>query len=229
MPATTSVMRICAPWAAICLAVRLEAAQAEPGGATCDDAGVAVFAAMPTDVADACRGAADAIAFFRAARLQTDVAMEIHVRNALPQGVGPGAAGGFLAREGRILMLPYAEFRKIGTWFGVPIDRRLYRSLAAHEVAHALASGNFAVRMPSVEAHEYIAYVTMFSTMDPGLRERILAAIPETEPERTPRLSAAFHLFEPMRFGVTAYRHYIGPDGGPEYLRDILAGRAMAH
>ena len=31
-----------------------------------------------------------------------------------------------------------------------------------------------------------------------------------------------------MRFGVTAYRHYIGPDGGPEYLRDILAGRAMA-
>jgi len=31
-----------------------------------------------------------------------------------------------------------------------------------------------------------------------------------------------------MRFGVTAYRHYVGPEGGPEYLREILAGRAMA-
>lgn len=229
MPVASSVLRTCARCAGLCLALRLDAALAGAGTAMCEAGEVAVFAAAGEDVADACGGAADAIGFFRATRLLADMPVEIHVQDVLQQAVGPGAAGGFLAREGRILMLPYAEFRKIGTWFGVPIDRRLYRSLAAHEVAHALASGNFAVRMPSVEAHEYIAYVTMFSTMDPGLRERILAAIPETEPERTPWLSAAFHLFEPMRFGVTAYRHYIGPDGGPEYLRDILAGRAMAH
>src|SRR5690606_41633314 len=118
----------------------------------CEAGEVGVFAAAGEDVADACGGAADAIGLFRATRLLADMPVEIHVQDVLQQAVGPGATGGFLAREGRILMLPYAECRKNGTWFGVPIDRRRYRSLAAHDVAHALGSSKFAVPKHSVIA-----------------------------------------------------------------------------
>src|SRR5690606_11844739 len=132
-----------------------------------------------------------------------------------------------LAREGKILMLPYAEFRKIGAWFGVPTDRDLYRSLAAHEAAHALASANFTVRPPSIQAHEYIAYVTMFSTMEPALPR----ANPRSHPRPRARADAAtFRGLPPVRAdalrrnGVPALRRAGGwagvPAGDPGWQGD---------
>lgn len=229
MSATSSFLRTGAWWMTLCLAVHSGAAFAESGQTTCEALGVRVLASLAQDAADACRGAKDAIDFFRGRRLKTDISIEIHVQDDMPPAAGPGAAGSFLEREGRILILPYAAFRRNETWFGVPIDRHLYRSVAAHEVAHALAAANFSIPNPSIQAKEYIAYVAMFSSMDPALRARILDAVPQLVSGRAVRLTAPLHMFEPMRFGVESYRHFLDLESGHVYLQEVFAGKALAH
>ena len=84
-----------------------------------------------------------------------------------------GAAGCFIERDGVALMHPYASFLREETWFQVPVEPELYRSLAAHEAAHVLAGSNFAVSKPTIRAKEYVAYVVMFEVMNADLRSRI--------------------------------------------------------
>lgn len=194
----------------------------------CEVRGMKIFALLAQDAADACQGAKDALELFNAERLKTDIQIEIHVQDDLPPQLSPNAAGGFFQAEGKILMLTYAGFRKNKTWFNVPIDRRLYRSVAAHEAGHALGARNFAIPHPSIQAKEYVAYVTMFATMDAALRAQILQASPGPEFRNPDRLSALLYMFEPMRFGVEAYRHHLSPEYGRNYLQKVLAGKALA-
>ena len=151
----------------------------------------------------------------------------IEVTPRLPDEAGPTAAGCFIEQRRRIYMLPYARFREQKTWFGVPIDRRMYRSLAAHEATHALAACLFTVPNPTIQAKEYIAYVAMFSTMDEALRARALRATPGTGFESEARITPLLYMFDPMRFGAEAYRHYLKPEAGPAFVKAILAGRAL--
>ena len=193
----------------------------------CETRGVKVVASLAQDAADACRGAKDAMDFFNAEHLKTDIQVEIHVQDSLPPELSPNAAGCFIQADKKILMRPYASFRKNKTWFDVPIDRRLYRSLAAHEVGHALGSCNFAIPNPSIQAKEYVAYITMFATMDAALRARILKASHGPGFKNPDRLTALLYMFEPMRFGVEAYRHHLSADYGGSYLQKVLDGKAL--
>lgn len=214
---------------AICLGVHAAMASEALDPVSCDIDGVTVQASRAEDAADACRGAGDAIDFFRANRLETAITVRIHVRDVLPPEAGRNAAGCFLDRDGMVVMRPYAQFREYGTWFNVGIDRRMYRSLAAHEVAHALAAANYTMAEPGIQAKEYIAYVTMFATMDAKLRARILAANAHARPAGAGGLTALLYMFDPMRFGVASYRHYLELDDGPVYLGAVLAGIALDH
>lgn len=218
--------RLARPLAVSMAACSMPAVAAEQG-ATCGVPGVKVIASVKQDAADICQGAKDAIGFFHAEKLKTDTLIEIHVQDTLPSEAGPSAAGCFLQRDGKILMRPYAAFRKNKTWFDVPIDRRLYRSLATHEVAHALGTCNFSIPNPSIQAKEYVAYVTMFSTMDRTLRARILKAAPAAGFENADRLTALLYMFDPMRFGIESYRHHAGSGNGRAYLQEVFSGKVL--
>ena len=41
------------------------------------------------------------------------------------------------------------------------------------------------------------------------------------------RLTALLYMFEPMRFGVEAYRHHLSADYGGSYLQKVLDGKAL--
>ena len=125
-------------------------------------------------------------------------------------------------------MLSHSDFEKCGNWFNVPISRRLYRSLVAHEVAHAVAACNFTIPQPSIQAQEYIVYVTMFAAMEPELRACVLWQFPGEGDEGDWQMSTALYLLDPLRFGVQAYRHLSIPANGRDYLHAILAGHALA-
>lgn len=145
----------------------------------------------------------------------------------LPPEASPSAAGCYLHAENRAVVLAYSAFTKYGTWFDVAIDRSLYRSLVAHEVAHSIAAANFSMPSAAIQAHEYLAYVTMFATMAPAQRERVLAQYPLAGFEDDEKMSAMIYLFDPMRFGVRAYRHFLERTNGREYLHSVLAGNAL--
>ncbi len=110
----------------------------------------------------------------------------------------------------------------------MPIDARMQRSVAAHEVAHALAACNFAASRPPVHAQEYVAYVVMLATMDPALRGRVLEANPGDGFATVSTIGELLYAFDTQRFGVEAYRHYAKPGHGDAFLRAVLAGEALA-
>ncbi len=188
---------------------------------------MAVRPADPRDISDACDGARAALAFFGALGLPAIDPLAIEIVDALPQAAGPSAAGCYIEQRKRIYLTPYRIFRKHKTWFGLPITRDLYRSLATHEAAHALAGCHFAIPDPTIQAKEYIAYVATFAAMAPALRERALRRLSGTGFDSEARITPLLYLFDPMRFGAESYRHYRKDGNGADFLRAILAGKAL--
>ena len=149
------------------------------------------------------------------------------VTPSLPVQAGPSAAGAFVEQHRRSYILPYARFKAMDSWFGVRIERRMYRSLAAHETAHALAAHHFALPRPTIQAKEYIAYVAMFCAMQAQLRVQALRATPGTGFAHESHITAVLYLFDPMRFGAEAYRHFIRPEAGAPCVQAVLEGKAL--
>lgn len=202
-------------------------ALAAPGSSPPECASAVVSAGDPRDAQSACDGAAAALSFFREAGFLTDAVLHIDVTDEVAKHVSPTAAGCFLEMQGRILLVPFSRLRSQGAWFGVPVTRELYRSMAAHETSHALAACNFSIPNPSMQAKEYVAYVAMFATMKPSLRKDILERYREEQEADTDRISAALLLFDPIRFGVRAYLHYLRQEAGGDFLRAIFQGKAL--
>ena len=217
--------------------VALIMALAAPSGATtpadspnlygCADSSARVQSHQPVDLREICHGAQDALTFFADLGIEAPHPLTVEVVARLPDAVGETAVGCYLESEQRILVLAFAVFRKSETWFNVPVDRNLYRSLVTHEVAHAVADCAFAITSPTIQAKEYLAYIAMFATMDGRLRERIMIANPGTGFDSEMKINATIYLCDPMRFGVQAYRHYLQKEHGTAFLRDVLAGKAL--
>lgn len=186
-----------------------------------------VAGAATRDFDDACAGAEAAVAFFKEHGLQLGAPLVIDIAEVLPKEVGRDAAGCYLEQTGRICMLNYAEFRKFKTWFDIPISRDMYRSVASHETAHLIASRSFKIARPTIQAKEYLAYVGMLSTMSQDLRVQILKRAETDGVPHLERVTPLMYMFDPMRFGVLAYRHYASLEDGGAFIRAVLAGEAL--
>jgi hypothetical protein len=204
-------------------AVAGEAATA--GKTRCEGTRVVVHGGGRADAALVCAGARDAIGFFAEQQLDTAVDVDVEITTQLPQKVAASAVGCYHPERKRVYVLPYADFARRGDWFGVPIEPATYRSLASHEVAHAVAACNFSDEQPSLAAVEYVGYVAMLSVMQPDLRSRVLAQNPGEGYDDDLQINSTVYLMAPTRFAVESYRHYLRPENGTRYLRDVLGGR----
>ena len=124
------------------------------------------------------RGAADAVTFLGGHGLKTSEPIHVRVIDELPRAARPQAQGCYLHRERSVYVRTFRAFRRSGNFLHLPADRVLYRSVITHEVGHAIAACNFSVAPPTLQAQEYIAYVTMFATMPEKHRQRVLQQIP---------------------------------------------------
>lgn len=194
----------------------------------CNDLNAVVCSPDTQDALIACDGARDAVAFLESNGLHVHSEILIEIVPSLPDVVeGNSAAGCYLESERRVLILAYSEFKKYKSWFRIPIGRSLYRSVVAHEVAHFVVDSNFTVAEPSIQAKEYLAYVTQFSTMEPVLRGRVLSHFPGKAFQGDWQMSTTIYMFDCMSFGVRAYRHFLNLTEGDEYLHAILNGEAL--
>ena len=197
--------------------------------ALCPGLNVSIHSLDKEDAATACKGAADAVAFLAAFGLDTTAPVSVRILDRLPEGIAPPAALGCEVRaEQRVYMLTFAACPKQGFAPDLPIDRALYRSLIAHEVAHHIAAANFKVEKPSVVAHEYIAYVTMFATMGPDQRDDILAHFPGEGWDNERGFNVSVYMMAPHFFGAQAYRHFMRLEDRQAFLERVLSGSALA-
>lgn len=208
--------------------VRQAAVATTPAAIRCDGIRVGVLHAGRVDAALICAGARDAIGFLAAQGLDVAVEVTIEVVDALPELADASAAGCYLPQKRRVYLLSYADFAPRGGWFGLSAEPELYRSVAAHEVAHAISGCNFKVEQPSLQAWEYVAYVAMLETMAPELRRRVLARHAGDGFDNEAQINATVYLVNPEHFAVEAYRHFLRRGNGRAYLHAILAGKALA-
>lgn len=202
---------------------------ADTAATVCAGSGLRVQgSASATERADVCRGALAALTFLRSQGLTREPELTIEVTARLPEEVGVSAAGCFIQARNRAYVLSWAEFRRKRTWFGVPVSRDLYRALAAHETAHGVAGCHFTAPDPSIQAKEYVAYVAMFSTLPAALRNQALRAMPGTGFSDVGRINTTVYLFDPMRFGANAWRHYRSLPDGPAFLQQVMRGEVLA-
>ena len=146
----------------------------------CAGTNATIYADSVYDTYLACAGAADAMAFLSQQGLIVDTVMRIDVLDTvfLHRNKTPSfrILGQFEAEQERISITSTKGQREMAAEkpiFGVPYEEALFRSVVAHEVAHAIADDNFHVLEPSRLAHEYLAYIVQLATMSPHLRQKI--------------------------------------------------------
>lgn len=196
-------------------------------GVDCPSLPVRVVAAVADEATLACEGAGLAAAFLEQAGFGALQPVDIVLADRLPEAVRPGAVACYAQRDRRITVLHYARFEARGRWFGLKIEPALFRSVVAHEVAHAAAACAAGAQPLSLPAHEYIAYVAMLATMPAPLRERVLAALPGTGFDALSQINAMVYAIDPEKFGVEAYRHWRSLDEPWAFLRQVVGGQAI--
>jgi hypothetical protein len=193
----------------------------------CDRIPVRARGATTEDLSAACDGAERAVAFFANLDLALTQPTLIDMAARLPSGTSKTAVACYNLRTGGVTVLTYEAFAQRKTWFGVPVDRELHRSAVAHEVGHAIVGCQASVTGLSNAAHEYLAFVTMLATMSPPLRERVLATAPDGRLDDESQFNSLILAFDPLLFGVEAWRHFSRQSDPKDYVRQILAGRVL--
>ena len=185
---------------------------------------ILVRAADADDAQMACDGATRALAFLSAAGIEAPPQTTIDIVRQLPGELAGKAVGCYLRQSRNILLLDYRTFEAGGRWFRVPVSRELYRAVAAHETAHAVIGCHTEPKGLPVAAHEYVAYVVLFATLEPGLRDQMLAQFPGSGFRTTLQISDVNHLVNPSQFGADAWRHYLTRRDREAWLREVIAG-----
>ena len=188
---------------------------------------VTVRAAEGPDAEAACDGAARALVFLVRAGLNAPSDTRIDILPELPGELSGLAVGCYMPENQRVSILSFKAFQAGGGWFQMPPSTELYRAAASHEVAHAVVGCHSEPRRPAVAAHEYVAYVVFFATMDAGLRTALLAKFSGTGFRTVGQISDISHIVNPNQFGVDAWRHYLKVKNGAQWLRNIIAGEVF--
>ena len=181
----------------------------------------------PEDAKSMCAGAGAAIQFFQSHGVSLDESVRIVIGEELPSGISSLAVGCFSRSDRISYVLSYEKFVARKYWLGLQVSRQLYETVASHEVAHAIASCASASTSLTTEATEYLAFVTMFETMDPQTAREALSAYPGEVIESVWDINEVVYGLNPIRFGVMAYRHYLKQIDRSAFVREILSGTVL--
>ena len=131
------------------LAMSGGSARSDPGAThlprSCQNGRATVIGADDADFADICSGVADARKSLALHGVRPTEPVSIEVTTNIPQEADATATGCCIEPKRRAFVVPYQVFRKNKTWFGIGINREMFRMLAAHEAAHAVAACDFRI------------------------------------------------------------------------------------
>ncbi|MGV3743314.1 MAG: DUF6639 family protein [Burkholderiaceae bacterium] len=202
----------------------LQAAPAHGKQLQCAVQSVTVYAVSERDAADSCRAAADALRFLASQGLDIPSDITIRIVDKMPETVPESALGAYAREKKEIVVLAYSALERGNHSFNTALNHSLYRAVVSHEVAHAVAAGNF-TQKPSCLAQEYIAYVTFFTTMEEDVRESILRQFPPGEDWQIH--APVSYFLNSLEYGAHAYRHFLKPENGQKFIRRILDGEVL--
>lgn len=174
-----------------------------------------------------CDAVADAVSFMTANGFEFKAPFTVAVVDRITHSQLVTTLGAFNAKTREVEILGYEAatgFLPDHPPFGIPMNPELYRSFVVHEAAHAVAHPNF-VRRPNLAAMEYIAYTVQLATMTEPLRERVLDSVQTEAFDQPQEIGDQLLMFDPARFAVKSYLHFIRPGNGAEFYQRLLTGK----
>jgi hypothetical protein len=191
----------------------------------CDRSGVYVSAKNETSVSVACQAVEDALGFLAPLGLTIPNRLVVELVEQLPPDLRADAVGCYVIATRRLMVLEESLFLARRTWFGIPTSRALFRSVIAHEAAHALVGCALDGRKLVNAGHEYIAYVTMFASMEAPTRAAAMTAMPGKGLQFNAEINDMRYALDPMTFGLEAYRHWLKQPDGMAFLKSVFEGK----
>nr|WP_152206359.1 DUF6639 family protein [Marinobacter changyiensis] len=88
-----------------------------------------------------------------------------------------------------------------------------------------MAQANFRLPKPSLETHEYIAYVVQLATLPVALRQQLLVLFGNPAFQNEREINRIFLQLDPEVFTVKAYRHFIAHPDSQAFFQRLLNSR----
>ncbi|PXX91840.1 hypothetical protein DIT71_08280 [Marinobacter vulgaris] len=194
----------------------------------CPVPNVTLFSDQAEDGELACQAVGTTLAFMRSQGFRVDAEFTIDLVDRPLSLHGTEVTGTYDSRSFHIKVPNFKNARLMALRhppFRMRMCRTIWQSFVAHEVAHAVAHANFQISKPSLEAHEYIAYVVQLATLPQALRQQLLEAFDQPAFQHERQISRIFLQLAPEVFGVKAYRHYAAEPDPQAFFQRLLNRR----
>ena len=200
---------------------------AGPTELRCLSVPVVFFCEQPDNIRCLCDTSTTAADFLQSLGLQAAEVITIRVVTEIPSHQGKKLVGSYNPTSKEVLILNYEATEKLAREglqiFGQEVTEDLWCSYAAHELAHAISLEHLNPRIKNHTAAEYIAGVTQLAVLDPATRQTILESYADVEPYRSRReMSELYFLFDPNRFAIKSYRHFISLTNPEKFIERLL-------
>lgn len=213
--------------AAILLAAHLLDGPVRAEAVQCEGTMVNVSASTPDHHREVCTVVRRTCEFLGQLGLTITEPIEVRFAQKLSQSDPIRYFASYDKRRKVVEVLTLAAFDAMGPSikiFRQQPSRQLLNSFVAHELVHAaLSEAPIASTLPLV-AHEYTAYVTQISLLDPKLRTAILDVFPLPAFAGLGEISLSYYLLAPEAFAVKSYRHFAAKPRGSEFLHNLVTG-----
>jgi hypothetical protein len=194
----------------------------------CPVPGVTLFSDQAEDGELACQAVGATLAFMRGHGFRVDARFIIDLVDRPLSLHGTEVTGTYDSRRFHIEVPSFSQAQLMAQRhlpFRMSMSRALWQSFVAHEVAHAVAQANFRVPKPSLEAHEYIAYVVQLATLPDVLQQQLLASFSNPAFYHEREINGIFLQLDPEVFAVKAYRHFVTQSDPQTFFQRLLNSR----
>ena len=214
--------------AATLLAVLLAARAPAAAPLVCPDVEATVYGGSEQERSLICAGLADAAGFLAGCGITRGAGLEVTVHQDMREVCDTPAHALYDRNRDRLEIASLDTCLRTNT--GHDLFARIeasaaYRSIAAHEAAHAIVS-RAGVAPDRIAAQEYVAGAAQFASLPTDTREDLTTALvpPRARPVELAALNRFIYAMAPLRFAAMASLHFEQQPDGCAFLQDLVAG-----
>jgi hypothetical protein len=193
----------------------------------CSETTVTFFNNSGESIRGLCSTATATIHFLKSIDLETTENITIRIVEHIPDKKQADLFGTYNAETREVTILSYAKFeelaRKNKKFLGIAFTEDVWRSFAAHELAHAISDQYISQDINNHTAGEYISAVTQLTVLTPESREKILNNYQNIGAYKSiDEISILYYLFAPNKFAVKCYLHFMSIDKPKEFIEQLV-------
>lgn len=182
----------------------------------------------------ACVAAKSSIAFLKSIGLETTEPVRVKLVKQIPSDPDNNVIGLYNPiNSHETILRTYSSVLEASQahkpQLNIAMSENLWCGYLAHELAHVISSRYLSSKVNNRMASEYISAVTQLTVLASETREKFLQKYGEVDAYKSmAEMSELYYLFDPNKFAVKCYLHFISLDNPKEFI-DLLLKEMNGH